>query len=256
MAISMERWKGKVAVVTGASAGIGAAAVEKLVDTGLKVVGLARRKEKLDELSKKLQNKPGKFYSFKADVSNENDIIEAFTWIKKNVGPVSILINNAGVSKNTNLVDGEAKDWKAVLDINVLGLCIATREAIKHMRASNIDGHIIHINSVTGHIVTSIPQLNVYPASKYAVTALTETLRQELNSIGSKIRITSLSPGSVKTEFREAGGYETSEEVKKFFDKAPMLTGEDIADAIIYILSTPPHVQIHELTIKPVGEAV
>ncbi|KAF2905348.1 hypothetical protein ILUMI_00831 [Ignelater luminosus] len=228
--------------------------MQKTNEVQFQVVGLARRKEKLDELSKKLQNKPGKFYSLKADVSNEKEIIEAFQWVKDNLGPVSILINNAGFSRNTNLIDGETKDWKEILDTNVLGLCIATREAIKQMRANNIDGHIIHINSIVGHIVPHIPNMNIYPASKHAVTALTETLRQELNSIGSKIKITSISPGGVNTEFVEAAGYAKS--MKDLLDKAPLLASEDIADAIVYALSTPPHVQIHELTIKPVGEAV
>lgn len=102
-----------------------------------------------------------------------------------------ILINNAGKAQgNTNLIEGDKELWKNILDLNVLGLCIATREAVKSMKENDVDGHIIHINSVLGHIVPNFPNLNLYPASKFAVTALTETLRQELNSIGSKIKIT------------------------------------------------------------------
>lgn len=124
-------------------------------------------------------------------MTKEEDILQAFEWTKKNLGPVHILVNNAGgAALTTNLFDGDTQHWKRVLDLNVLGLCIATREAVKNMRANNVDGHIIHINSVGGHKVPNIPNLNVYPASKFAVTALTETLRQELNSIGSKIKIT------------------------------------------------------------------
>ena len=87
-------------------------------------------------------------------------------------------------------MEGKTEDWKAIFDVNVLGLCIATREAVKIMKENNINGHIVHINSIAGHKLINIPGLNVYPGSKYAVTALTETLRQELNHLGLKIKVT------------------------------------------------------------------
>jgi len=242
-----------VAVVTGASAGIGAAIAEHLVNAGLTVVGLARRKEKVEELAKKLGNKSGKLYAVKADISNEQDVIQAFKWIKENLGPVHILVNNAGIGRATTLVDGDAKKWKEVIDTNVIGLCVATREAVKDMRANNVDGHIIHMNSAAG--VVNIPNMNVYPATKYAVTALTETLRQELNSIKSKIKITSVSPGAVKTDIAQASGYhDTLPSTLEYIKDISWLQAEDVADAVVYVLSTPPHVQIHELLVKPVGE--
>lgn len=188
MVISMDRWKGKVAIVTGTSAGIGVAIVEQLVEAGVIVVGLARRIERVEELAKKLANKPGKLHAFKADMTKEENILDAFQWTKKNIGPVSILVNNAGVAKPATLTEGETHLWKAIYDTNVLGLCIATREAVKQMRENNIDGHIIHINSIAGHKV--VGGSSVYSSSKFAVTALTETLRQELNSLKTKIKIT------------------------------------------------------------------
>lgn len=124
------------------------------------------------------------------DVTKEQDILSAFSWISANIGPVHILINNAGISLPSSLLDGKTEDWKSVLDTNVLGLCVATREAAKSMRENNIDGHVIHINSISGHSVTPLPNYNVYPASKFAVTALTETLRQELTRMESKIKVT------------------------------------------------------------------
>jgi len=252
MVLSLDRWRGKVAIVTGASAGIGAATVERLVEEGLQVVGIARRSERVEELSKKLAGKKGKLYAIKADLTKEEDILKAFKWVTDNLGPVNILVNNAGLGQNTNLVEGDTKKWRRVFDTNVLGLSIATREAVKIMRANNIDGHIIHINSILGHTVSNLPNTNVYPASKYAVTALTETLRQELNQIGTKIKITSISPGVVATEFLTAAEYVIDESSKK----RPALQSEDIADSILYVLSTPPHVQVHELIIKPVGETI
>lgn len=154
------------------------------------MIGLARRKHKIEELADKLAGKKGKIYAFEADVSKEQDILNAFEWTKKNVGPVHILINNAGIVKNELMIEGNTENWKKILDVNVLGLCIATREAVNNMRENNIDGHIIHINSIGGHQVPLFVGTSIYPASKFGVTALTETLRQELNSIGSKIKIT------------------------------------------------------------------
>ncbi|RZC38141.1 adh short and/or KR domain containing protein [Asbolus verrucosus] len=256
MVLSMDRWKGKVAVVTGASAGIGAAIAEKLVDEGLQVAGLARRSERIEELSRKLEGKAGKLHAVRADISKEEDVLRAFRWVADNLGPVHILINNAGIGQDNSLVDGDTEKWRKVLDTNVLGLCIATREAIKVMRANGIDGHIVHINSVAGHVVPNFPGANVYPASKHAVTALTETLRQELIHIQSGIKITvkSVSPGVVDTEILETNDIKLSPEMEESFKTLPMLEPEDIADSVAYVLSTPPHVQVHELTVKPVGE--
>ncbi|XP_025837673.1 farnesol dehydrogenase [Agrilus planipennis] len=246
----MSRWVGKVAVVTGASAGIGAAIVEKLVQEGLIVVGFARRKERVEELAKKLQKAKGKLYAVKVDITKEDEIIEGFNWVKKNVGPVHILINNAGVAKNNSLIDGDSQKWRDVLDTNVFGLCVATREAIKDMKLNNVEGHIIHINSIAGHKVVNFPKLNVYGGSKYAVTALAETLRNELLHENLKIKVTSVSPGLVKTEI-----FETADSIEKAaIEGRPALTSEDVADAVWYALATPPHVEIPELTIKPLGE--
>ncbi|KAK4874254.1 hypothetical protein RN001_013614 [Aquatica leii] len=245
---SLDKWKGKVAVVTGASSGIGAATSQKLVEAGIHVVGLARRKEKIDDLAKLLTGKPGKLYSIKADITQENDIIKAFQWIKENLGAVHILINNAGISRLTTLVDGNAQMWRDVFNTNVLGLCIATREACRNMKENNVNGHIVHVNSFLGHRVILFPNLNVYPASKFAVTALTETLRQELNLIGSKIKISSISPGCVQTEMLNAVRVNNHEALKS----EPVLYSDDVSSAVLYALSTPPHVQIHEMIINPI----
>ncbi|XP_018575996.1 farnesol dehydrogenase-like [Anoplophora glabripennis] len=215
-----------------------------------RVVGLARRKVRLDTLALKLSGKKGKLYPLKADISKEEDIINAFKWIKENVGPVHVLINNAGVFGDTDLGDGDIDIWRNVLNVNVLGLSIATREAIRDMRANNVDGHIIHINSVTGHQVPNMPKANMYPASKFAVRALAETLRLELLNLKLKIKVTNISPGLTDTEivpdFIKAKIQETGGE--------QMIEPENIADGVVYALSTPPHVQIQELTIRCVNE--
>ncbi|VEN44054.1 unnamed protein product [Callosobruchus maculatus] len=240
MVLSMERWVGKVAIVTGASTGIGAAIAEKLVSEGLIVVGLARRSEKIEELSKKLSDAKGKLYAFKTDLTKEEDIKDAFDWTTKNVGPVHILINNAGIHLRENLIDGNTDTWRKTLDVNVLALCIASREAIKIMRENNINGHIIHINSICGHKIINLPKMDIYTASKYAVTAITDTMRGELATFGTKIKVTSISPGAVDTPiFDDIRG---TEAFKEHIGQT-ILNPEDIADAVGYVLSTAPHVQ-------------
>ncbi|XP_057662438.1 farnesol dehydrogenase-like [Diorhabda carinulata] len=252
----MNRWSGKVAVVTGASAGIGASVAEKLVQEGLNVVGIARRKDRILELAKKCGEQNGKLYAVQADLTKQEEIIQAFDWINKNVGPVSILVNNAGLGRKTNLINGDIEEWKKVLDTNVLAVAIASREAIKSMQENKIDGHIVNINSTAGHQVPKIPYNNVYPASKFAVTALSETLRNELITIDSKIKVSSVSPGCTMTEIFEVNGFTEDEQVQQLLKVVPSLKAEDIANAVLYVLGTPPMVQVTELIVKPLGESV
>ncbi|XP_067015293.1 farnesol dehydrogenase [Anabrus simplex] len=250
---AMERWRGRVAMVTGASAGIGAAVAKALVNEGMTVVGLARRDERIKEMAKNLEAAPGKLHAVKCNLRDEEDILSAFKWVKENVQGVEVLINNAGVLGETALTEAETEEWRRQLDVNVLALSICTREAVKSMRERSVDdGHIIHINSIAGHNPPFLPQIAMYTATKHAVTALTEGLRKDLVASNSRTRVTSISPGLVNTEIFDN---------LKTFSRANVLTTgphllpEDIADAVLYALAAPPHVQIHELTIKPVGEA-
>jgi NADP+-dependent farnesol dehydrogenase len=152
------------------------------------VVGIARRVHLIEELSKKLSTT--KLYALQADLSREEEIVKAFKWVGENLGPVHILVNSAGIFDLGLLSKSKTEAWKNLFDINVLGLCIATREAVTMMKANDIQGHIIHMNSVSGHNVPQSAKMNVYPATKHAVTALTRTLRQELNQMQSKIKVT------------------------------------------------------------------
>ncbi|KAG5886730.1 hypothetical protein JTB14_027152 [Gonioctena quinquepunctata] len=256
MVLSMDRWIGKVAIVTGASSGIGAAIVEKLVEEGMIVVGLARRIDRMEEAARKLTGKRGILHPLKCDISEESDILEAFSYIKNHLGLVHVLKNNAGIAKISSLMDDETEMWKQILNVNILGLCICTREAIKVMRENNIDGHIVHMNSVTGHRVPTNFPVNLYPATKFAVGALAETLRYEFNSVESRIKITSLSPGIVMTEIFDSSGMSYKTLKEGIGGNLPYLDSEDIADSIVYILSTPPNVMVTELTLKPLHETI
>ncbi|XP_030078964.1 farnesol dehydrogenase-like [Drosophila hydei] len=249
----MDRWSNRVAVVTGASSGIGAASAKDLVAKGMIVVALARRENRLQELKAQLPADQAKrFYYRVCDVAVEQQVIDTFAWIDKELGGADVLVNNAGIVRsNTFLVDqGNSEAMRAILDTNVLGVTWCTREAFQSLQRRKIDdGHILIVNSITGHHVPVMQHisLNMYPASKFAVTALTEVLRQEFLTKGTKTKITSISPGAVDTEILNQSKLPN-------IGSFPMLRSEDVADAISYCIQTPPNVQIHELTIKPVGE--
>lgn len=137
-----------------------------------------------------LNNKQGKLYPQECDISKEDDILRVFEWIRNNLGPIHVLINNAGTGRPRTLLNITTDEILSILNTNVLGLTIATREAVNDMIKNKIDGHIVHVNSITGHYVPRLPNNNIYPATKHAITALTETLRQDLSAIGSKIKVT------------------------------------------------------------------
>lgn len=252
MVLSLDRWIGKVAVVTGASSGSGAAIVKRLLLENIIVVGIARRKDKIEQLgtSKNL-------HALQADVTKEEEVLKAFKWIKDNLGPIHILINCAGIVRLTNYLDGSTEMWRDMMETNYIGLCVATREAVKDMRANNVDGHIIHMNDIAGYKMIGVEHLNIYCASKYPVTAAVEGLRVELNGIKSKIKVSSISPGYVNTEIFDATlrvQPEMADFVNSFDEATVSLDTEDIADAVTYLLSTPPHVQVHDITIRPIGQ--
>lgn len=151
---------------------------------------MSRRVEVMEENSRKFENHAGKLIAMKVDVTNDNELIESFKEIELKFGAVHVLVNSAGIFPIGSLMDGEISVWRKVMDTNLISLCVATREAMRIMRKNDDNGQIIHINSITGHYVPAFPNLNLYTASKHGVTAVTETLRQELMAIGSKIKVT------------------------------------------------------------------
>jgi len=244
----MDRWRGRVAVVTGASAGIGAAVCKLLANEGMKVVGCARRLEKVEELAKENAN----IYPIKCDVGNENDVTQMFKWIEsnENLGKVDICIPNAGFSVSQTLIEGSVTDWKKMLDVNVVGLNHCTQLAIKSMLKNNImDGQIVMVNSLSGHRVPP-GNLRFYSATKFAVTGLLEGWRQELRSMTppNNIRVAQLCPGLVKTEFQDVA---FGKEHTIFSCNDKPLFAEDMANSIKFIIEAPPHVQIHDIMVRP-----
>ncbi|KAF5290416.1 hypothetical protein FQR65_LT11593 [Abscondita terminalis] len=240
----MEKWVGSLAVVTGASAGIGAAISTELVKAGINVVGIGRQTKKIEEQAETLSDEPGKLHALYCDLTDEQQILDAFKWIEDTLGPISILINNAGLLIPTTLSEGDVQAWKDVVNVNVLACCICQRQAIKSMKENGIDGVIINMSSVTGlkvpEMATSELLINIYPATKHALHSITDTLRLELRKESSKIRVSVISPGIVVTELYRSFPLEEMVRVADY----PMLKSEDIAKAVVYILSTPTNVQV------------
>ncbi|XP_065349667.1 dehydrogenase/reductase SDR family member 11-like [Cloeon dipterum] len=252
----MERWSNRVAIVTGASSGIGALVAKLLVENGLKVVGVARRVERVKQLASELKGAKGELHPVQGDVSVEEDVKRVVQWTRENLGGADILVNNAGVNRYGKLSEQSSDDVKKIFDTNVIALTVFTREVVQDMKSRGIsDGHIFNINSICGHYVSEYPTGYIYTASKHAVTVLTEGLRRELRDMQTKIRVTSISPGLVKTEISVASGL--SEEVAaKKYEENPCLLPEDIAQALLYALQAPPHVQVHEIIIRATGEFI
>uniref|UniRef100_UPI0037E81F46 dehydrogenase/reductase SDR family member 11-like n=1 Tax=Semicossyphus pulcher TaxID=241346 RepID=UPI0037E81F46 len=250
----MDRWRGRVALVTGASVGIGAAIAKELVRHGMKVVGCARDVEKIQKLAAECQSvgHSGVLVPMKCDLSNEEEILSMFSAIKEQHKGVDVCINNAGLAHLETLLNGKTSGWKNMLDVNVIGLCICTREAYQSMKERNVDdGHIVNINSMSGHRVVSNAATHFYSSTKFAVTALTEALRQELREANTHIRATCISPGLVDTEFAPRLFRDNAEKAVEIFSNLKALEAIDVANSVTYVLSAPPHVQIGDIQMRP-----
>ena len=245
---AMKAWAGKVALVTGASSGIGKATAKRLAEAGMKVVACARRKEALEELARSTD---GEIAVERVNLRNPEQITALFEAAKKRFGGVDVLVNNAGLGHHAPLMSGETEQWREMLEVNVLALCACTREAVQDMQARGVAGHVIHVSSMAAHRVP--PGSGVYSATKFAVRSLTEGLRQELRAAKSPVRVTSISPGYVETEF--AARYHRSEEAAaKTYGRFPVLQSEDVAEAVVYVLTQPAHVQVHDVLMRPTDQ--
>lgn len=241
----MQRWAGRVALVTGASSGIGRAIAERLADRGLRVVAAARRMEQLQTLRDEVRQRgSGPVLPLQVDLRDEAQIVRMFEQVREHWGGVDVLVNNAGLGRHAPLTEGETERWREMLEVNVLALCICTREAVQDMKRRGGEGHVIHISSMAAHRVPHAS--GVYSATKYAVRSLTEGLRQELHDAGSPIRVSSLSPGLVQTEF-----HGDPERARRQFGELEMLAPADVASTVEHVLSAPPRMQVHDVLMRP-----
>jgi NADP-dependent 3-hydroxy acid dehydrogenase YdfG len=236
---------GKVAVVTGASSGIGEATVRSLAAEGAAVVAGARRKERLEGLVEEVTRDGGKAIAVECDVTAEE---QAHALVHRAIGEfgrIDILVNNAGVMLLSKVEKGLSDEWRRMFDVNVLGLLYATDAAIEAMKEQG-SGHIVNVSSVAGR--KTRPTGGVYSGTKFAVNAISEALRQELLEDG--IRITMVEPGAVATELTD---HITDEEVREGLKQRNIepLQSEDIANAIAYAVVQPQRVSVNEILIRP-----
>lgn len=247
----LERWRGKTALVTGASSGIGAAVARGLAEAGINLVLAARRMERLEALAQELGANGVRVLPLVCDIGREADILALFAKTRQD-GGIQILINNAGLTVREPVAAGTAQGWQAILDVNVLGLGYCMREALGQF-ADPAQAAIINISSVSAYIATVGRGSGMYTASKHAVRALTETLRMELATEGSQIKLGMVSPGIVDTEILTNV---TGLDQLHLAAQPGSLQARDVADAVLYMLSRPQHVQINEIVLRPVSQVV
>ena len=247
----MDRWRGKVAVVTGASSGIGWAVARALALAGLRLAVTARRSDRLHALANEIRSElpDAELLLLPADARDTAALEQVFADVRARWGGVDVLVNNAGLGRDAPLMSGRTEHWREMLDVNVLALCVATREAIADMQRRGSPGHVVHISSMAAYR-TPLGS-GVYSATKFAVRALTEGLRAELRAAGSDIRVTAISPGFVQTEFARVYHDGDDDKVAETYGHYPCLQPVDIADAVVFALGSPPHMAVHDVLLRP-----
>ena len=242
----------KIAFITGASAGIGAATAKLLASQQYNLILAARRVESLKKLSDELTTQFGiSTLVVKLDVRNRNEVAETIAAFPKDWQKINVLVNNAGLASGLSSIDeGDMDDWDVMIDTNVKGLLYVTRNVIPLMK-SNESGHIINIGSIAGKDV--YPNGVVYCATKHAVDALSKGMRMDF--LPYNIKVTQICPGAVETEFslvRFKGNQDRADQVYAGFEN---LVADDIAEAVYYAVSQPAHVNIQDVLVMPTAQA-
>jgi NADP-dependent 3-hydroxy acid dehydrogenase YdfG len=234
-----------VAVVTGASSGIGAATAAALGRRGYQIVAGARRIQRVQRVVGDLG------MALPLDVTDQKSVDAFVAQVSKAFGRVDVLVNNAGLASGlTPVAEARDEDWIAMWEVNVLGLMRMTRACLPLLRRAK-HGHIVNLGSIAGFEVYKGGA--GYTASKHAVRAISRTLRLELN--GEPIRITEVAPGMVETEFSMVRFRGDRKAAKAVYQGVKPLVAEDIADCIVFAVTRPPHVDIDEIVIRPIAQA-
>jgi NADP-dependent 3-hydroxy acid dehydrogenase YdfG len=241
---------GKVALVTGASSGIGEATAEALAGAGAAVAIGARRRDRLDALAARLRDKGATVLQLDLDVTDEQQCRMAVRRTREELGGLDVLVNNAGVMLLGTIVGADPEDWRRMMDTNVLGLMYMTHAAIDGLLEQG-SGDIVNISSVAGRQARK--GAGVYNATKWAVNAFSESLRQEVTTRG--VRVSLVEPGAVATELTD---HITQPEARaasvQMYTSMRALQAEDIARAILYVITQPPHVAINEVLVRPTDQ--
>jgi len=247
----METQKQKIAFITGATSGIGEATAKVLSQEGYKLILCGRRTDRLKALEELLGKDKDSVVTLSFDVRDREAVEKAYATLPEAWKSIDILINNAGNAHGLDAIHtGDVEDWDAMIDINVKGLLYVSKVIIPNMISKGA-GHIINIGSIAGKEV--YPRGNVYCASKYAVDALTQGMRIDLNA--HNIKVTAINPGMVETEFSLVRFKGDAEKAQKVYDGLKPLTAIDVAEVISFVLSRPAHVNIADLLLLPTAQA-
>jgi len=241
-----------IVMVTGATSGIGKAIAELLAKNAYNVIITGRREDRLSELVDELKLKHScNITSLCFDIRNKTDVYAAIDSLSEEWKHIDILINNAGLASGLNPInEGELEDWEKMIDTNLKGLLYASRKISEGMTQRK-KGHIINIGSIAGREVYL--NGNVYNATKHAVDALTKAMRIDL--LKHKIKVSQVAPGMVKTEFSEVRFHGDKEKAEQVYQGFEPLLAQDIAEAVHFIITRPPHVNIDDLLIMPTSQA-
>jgi NADP-dependent 3-hydroxy acid dehydrogenase YdfG len=241
---------GRVALVTGASSGIGDATARALAAAGADVVVTARRADRLDALVRDLEKQGVKAHAIEADLLKDSDNKRIVTETEETFGRLDILVNNAGVMLLSPVADANPDDWRRMLELNVLAMMISSQAALPGMRKRG-SGDIINISSTAGRVAS--PSGAGYSATKFAVVALSESLRKEVQK--DKVRVCVIEPGLVATELREhIPDPATKKALNQWAESLRQLQPEDVANAVVYVASQPPHVNVNEILMRPTDQ--
>ncbi|HEY5749142.1 MAG TPA: SDR family NAD(P)-dependent oxidoreductase [Chryseolinea sp.] len=240
----------RIVLITGATSGIGEAAARLLAKNNFDLILCGRRQDRLDALQKELSAQTS-VTTLAFEVRDVRAVQEAIRSLPEKWKAIDVLINNAGNAHGFDPIQtGSLEDWDAMIDINVKGLLYVSREVIPGM-TERASGHIINLGSIAGKEV--YPGGNVYCASKFAVDALTKGMRLDLNAYN--IKVTSINPGLVETEFALVRFKGNEEKASNVYKGMKPLTGPDIADIMLYVLQAPPHVVLADITVFPTAQA-
>lgn len=242
----------KIALITGASTGIGNATAHKLAEKNYNLIITGRRKNLLDDVKKELGIKyKCDVLTLNFDIRDPKQVEEMIDSLSENWKKIDVLVNNAGLAAGLNPIQsGDLEDWEQMIDTNVKGLLYITRK-VSPLMIENGHGHIINISSIAGKEVYE--NGNVYCATKHAVDALTKGMRIDL--VKHNIKVTSISPGAVDTEFSLIRFKGDNDRAAKVYEGFTPLFAADIADAIIFAITRPPHVNINDMLIMPTAQA-
>jgi len=251
-----ERLDGTVALVTGASSGIGEAAARQLAAQGAAVALMARRKQRLDGLASEITAAGGRALVIAADISRQDEAVEAVERTVREFGRLDTLVNNAGLMLLGNVLNASTEEWERMIDINLKGLLYTSHAALPHLLKAAEDSprkvaDLVNISSVAGRRARL--GAGVYNATKFGVVAISEALRQEVT--GRHVRVSVVEPGVVKTELPEHMKAEVREQTMKPFAGITPLEAEDIADIILFIVSRNWRSAINEVLVRPTEQA-